>query len=545
MTDQLHVYKRRKARQDFTKFKTLIDTPADLTLGLQLPANCVLFASTSAVTAAPTALVDVNVPSQSAEPQLRFASVYNVAPSDNSTFTATRTHALFRMPFKIGSADMSDLVLSFINWRLGQNVNGIPNSYNIVECSLELDDPSAFVPVTFDGLRTAVVPAGATDFNSDPVPASAFELDSFEVGTTGWIRCHLTVNDGTTDVVPSKYYGGAISGSTRWKYDPSGFTVTNGVDGVGAMDGTGDELEGISIWSPWVLGHPVTGNCLSVLGIGDSIVEATGDTEAFGGFIGRALGAVSGVSPIAGISMGCSGSTTSIWFDFTPSGTEINPLYTAYFKYANVLIEAYGTNGLNEDQNLLIWAAARAAGISTIIRTSLWPRVDSSDEFLTLENQTINDNWGPDNFADLTEDWLKTKIGTPDGFDYYIEWGTPPRALADYWKWAVDGVTPYYMTDGLHPSAVGHQETAYGTASVTDTVGTTSSNLAALIRSVELSGLSSDHRELSVPASAANAIRRFDGIRGGRTVTKSSGAPGTVSVYVADGFGVPHLIAQG
>lgn len=52
-------------------------------------------------------------------------------------------------------------------------------------------------------------------------------------------------------------------------------------------------------------------------------------------------------------------------------------------------------------------------------------------------------------------------------------------------------------------------------------------------------------RTVSLPIGAANAVHKFGGVERGRRITKATGAPGTVSVYIADGFGKPILIAQG
>jgi len=54
-----------------------------------------------------------------------------------------------------------------------------------------------------------------------------------------------------------------------------------------------------------------------------------------------------------------------------------------------------------------------------------------------------------------------------------------------------------------------------------------------------------DHRELGVSAGAANKMHRIGVARKGRTVIKHSGAAGTVSLYIADGYGTPVKIAQG
>lgn len=57
---------REEARRDFHAFKTLIATPGNLVAGIKLPANCILYASTSAVVASPIALVTLNTRTLSA-----------------------------------------------------------------------------------------------------------------------------------------------------------------------------------------------------------------------------------------------------------------------------------------------------------------------------------------------------------------------------------------------------------------------------------------------------------------------------------------------
>lgn len=64
--------------------------------------------------------------------------------------------------------------------------------------------------------------------------------------------------------------------------------------------------------------------------------------------------------------------------------------------------------------------------------------------------------------------------------------------------------------------------------------------LGATTALIEISG-----RTLYAHAGAANHINAYDGVECGRTIIKAVGAPGTVSVYLADGFGTPVLFAQG
>lgn len=53
------LYKRRKAREDFTSFAGLIATPGNLATGVALPAGAALYASRSVATLATTKILDV------------------------------------------------------------------------------------------------------------------------------------------------------------------------------------------------------------------------------------------------------------------------------------------------------------------------------------------------------------------------------------------------------------------------------------------------------------------------------------------------------
>ena len=52
-------YRLRRARQDFDEFSALVVTPGNLVTGVKLPANAVLYVSTTGVLASATALVTV------------------------------------------------------------------------------------------------------------------------------------------------------------------------------------------------------------------------------------------------------------------------------------------------------------------------------------------------------------------------------------------------------------------------------------------------------------------------------------------------------
>ena len=69
------------------------------------------------------------------------------------------------------------------------------------------------------------------------------------------------------------------------------------------------------------------------------------------------------------------------------------------------------------------------------------------------------------------------------------------------------------------------------------------STTSALVANTKLVSIGA--RDLYVPPQAAGAYRSLGMFQASKTFTKAAGAPGTVSLYVRDGVGALHKIAQG
>jgi len=319
--------------------------------------------------------------------RLRFASASNkIAPGASfGSTTAAQTHILSRHPFVIGSTDWAELVLCIANWRLQANsafgVVTNPNPFNVVAISIEIG--STCRPVSFGGARATVVPAGAGDFLSDPVPAAAFGLSSFARGTTGFLRVWCSVDVGSTYGFPNIGVPGGTHTIKCRRFDPTK-TQVNNIDGTGELSYTMinggangvDAVDNQQAYCPMILGRPMAGDAVAVVFIGDSKTAGVGDVSTvlnLGG-LARALipasGAADPAGATAGCNMGCSGGIAADW------GIGSFWLLDGLLKYATHAIEAYGTNGLSSSASLAIHPRLRTAGIRKIIRYSLTPKVN-------------------------------------------------------------------------------------------------------------------------------------------------------------------------
>lgn len=398
--------------------------------------------------------------------QLWFASNTNYATTSFRTLNGTRLHHKSRQKITIGAGDRSDLVLSFYNWRL--DLTGVvanTNAYNIVECAVELDGAASSVPVTFGGLRTQTVAAGATDVQSDALDPADFGLTEFAVGQEFWVRAHISVTTSGHSFPEGPNYedarGGTFPDWLGWAYDPTSGT-TSAIDGVGPINFSGGG-DGRNVLSVVVLGRFAGAEANTWINVGDSIAAMSSDTLAgygFAGYFARALtNSTFNGSWGAGMSFGVSGSGPEMW----SVGTDME-LATAYWQYGKKAVDEYGTNPLffgaslatlqADDQAL--WAMLRAEGVDDVIHTYILPRTDSTDSWATQGNQTpVSADFQAGGDAELFNTWLSTQIG-PTGISSVVAMNSVCDP-GNRWKWITNG-TPFYMCDllGVHPTSVGH-----------------------------------------------------------------------------------------
>lgn len=413
---------------------------------------------------------------------LRFVSANGRGPTDVQSVavaSATTTRFLTRNYFIVGTGDVSQLILSFYAFYV-QKAVGVTalNGYTIESVAIEYNGTSA--PVTFSGGRSKVINAGDTDIQSDPLLPSAFGLSSFVRGSSGFVRLMLTFATPSTDQIANS--GITLIGDTQRKYDPSKVSVTNGVDGTGAINysminGGVNGTDAVAIGSymtPAVLGKYVAGDGAAWISIGDSKTYGTGDAATVQGVLGLSRAyfpdPTLAANAISNWNIGVNSGAAIEWAGGTPS------LLTTYLKYFKYAIEAYGTNAANAAASQAIHAQLRTAGVQKILRTSLTPRTTSTDNWVTEVNQTTVSGWSPGGTIDIFEQAMQALVAADLT---YID--TLAVRGSTHWLWIVTGAAFYSTADGLHQSSQGYELTVGGTSSIIAQSGTTSSTMRAVI----------------------------------------------------------------
>ena len=386
---------------------------------------------------------------------LRFASPYNyLMTSVGVQPTTTLINGRGRMPFYIGSGDMSQLVLSFIGWYMGGGGGGgaIPlnNAYNIVKIAVEKDGASGSVPVTFGGLRTKTINPLDNDVQSDPILPSSFSLPKFTRGDKYWIRFEYSVASNTQFMPtgPLNYVSVGFPAAVSVFIDPAANDMSP-VDSFGQMNFTTGWNNNYQVpMLPFVLGRAVSGDLRSILTVGTSIVAGFG-TGASQAYFNSDL--VS--NPLAGANFGLGGSSGTIWNLTNPA------ILAAWFKYAKYVMDEYGTNQfLNPPGSLTgaqtdsqyIWNTAKANGVSAILRPKLIPRTTAAPFDGTTP---LNSAWASGGNARLFNDWLDTQTANVTLMTRNSLRAGSTQSTDAFYQWT-GGVTN--TADGTHPNTAGY-----------------------------------------------------------------------------------------
>lgn len=384
---------------------------------------------------------------------LRFAIPNNYLPDINPALSsATETNVRCRMPFRIGSTNLSELVFSFNGWHSSGTVKNYANAYSIVKLAIEKSGQTASYPVTFSGGRTKTINPGDIDIQSDALLPSTFGLGSFTRGDLYYIRMEIGVASGGVDYLPTgplayTRYEGGFPSCVGLRINPATF-VGAAVDSYGTLTFTSGYSAFTGPYLPMILGRSAGGAFKSVMSIGDSIVggqpDATPTTGLMGGFA-RAMCDTDGVSnPVAGAIFGISGSNSNLWNGDTR--------LTSYLKYATHVIEEYGTNSFASAPGAdpaaalascqVIWTAAQAVG-AHVSRVKMIPR--------TTGNTTtpLNSAWASGGNARAFNALLDTagapviprnslRVGATEGTDAFYQWASGT-----------------YTADYIHPNTTG------------------------------------------------------------------------------------------
>lgn len=307
----------------------------------------------------------------------RVASHRNVLHNATLTVAGTQPYIAFRWPANIGSGDRTKLRVSASNWFLndasGDNNTG--NAYTIESVAIVRLATNEEVPIFWSGSRSVVVADGTVKLNSDDVLPSAFaslaaggvipDNDQFEI--RGKVKC------ATGAKFPVGRWG-IETGAQVWTYDASVITVS-AVDATGAFTATGGAAitptKGFSLIleGPFAAGDPIT-----VVGLGDSIVEGVGSALVTGGTWFQNAANALGMAYLQ-IALG---GQSQIMFWKSANASQ-------YYALANLLVD---NTGINTQGGILYYPLAyqkaRTAGVRYILRPSLNVTSNSTGSVSTL-----------------------------------------------------------------------------------------------------------------------------------------------------------------
>lgn len=377
---------------------------------------------------------------------LRFASVQNRSYQGTANSGVTDRY-YFRVKHVLG-ANMSTLSIGALNWTLGNNETNTGNGWTYQGISLELVKNSAVVPVTWSGVSTKALADGENNVLSDEIPASAFGT-TLDRNDEIWIKGIISMPAG--GLIP---YGLFLPdyANSQTGFFLNAVTTPSSINAAGIFTFTGVAPSGIfNIHSPILLGRPIVDG-LSYFGAGDSILYGLADDSSQGAY-GRGFFQRSMHTSFASPFPSCNFSTSGIG---VTSMTGSNTKWTAWAAYANRGVEEFLTNNAGDavatqKSNVqIVWSRMKAAGITKIIRTGLMARVNTTDSYATLANQTpISAEWDVGGNVAQMNAWFPTRVGTD--IEAFCNMQNVVTDNAEPQKWIVNGVANRMTSDGLHP----------------------------------------------------------------------------------------------
>lgn len=369
-----------------------------------------------------------------------------------------------RTPHKLGGP-VAEMQIGFMDWMYPYEAE-TPNATNAVTFShvwLERASTGQVVPITFSGSRTLVLPMNSTTpyWLCDPVPSSIWTGAAPARDEVFWLHVRGSIPNGgkVPTGTPATY-----SGSKFIAYPPANDPGTFDTAGpVPTISGSTSNIIGLPLV---FLGRYAGPGHRAVIGVGDSILDGTGDRA-------NPVPVISGFGFFNRAAVDANGANTIATFNLTRHGQSasnfVNPAKQTrqeqFLKFANILVEEYGTNdlgsgGTGDPTTILnrvdgIWDKARAAGVQKIVRTKLMPRTTSIDNWATLAGQTPRNGWGAGGNRDLLNAGFATALANGT-IDILVDTLATLADPADPNRWRTNGTPKYVNTDEAHVSPAGN-----------------------------------------------------------------------------------------
>lgn len=397
-----------------------------------------------------------NVKVAAAGALLRFSSPYHRLAARGVMATGEVLRCGGRYTRDNGSSDKKALYVQLSNFAMKSDgtVGGYGSTNKVIGCYIECNGVS--VQVTWNGDPQPVLGDGAYDIVSDRVPASAFGLPYIARNASVKIREEREAPiGGYICVNENSEYGGEA-----YTYYPSACTYNN-LSGVGPMSFTGTK-SGSYGTSVILLGESVSGDARVWIGAGDSIINNGVSSSYFMDALKSDASAL-----ISGCVVGRVGGHSPIQDNYPE-------ILGSYAKYANSLVEEYGTNTANGSNLVTMQTIALASWAFWRTRQLVHPQalpfvivrpyllVRTTGTFTTLAGQTVatSQGWDAGGTVENLHAWYETQVGLPNGISSTGDIMAGVRGSptgkgtlgSDYYKWDVSVVR---TTDGLHPASAG------------------------------------------------------------------------------------------
>lgn len=400
---------------------------------------------------------------------LRVATVQNRINNNTGTLSVSRDRWAVYISHIIGSYDRTDLKLVHNGWySTNSGETNVGNSYTIEEAAILAN--GTYAQVLWSGSGTKTIASADNDIVSDAVTAASVGLSTFAKGTTIWTKIIYSCTTGNKIPVTARDVR-TVAAAQSLQYQASATTMSTALaTGVFTYTGTAPATN-ILPPVPVIIGT-MASDAATYIGIGDSLMEGIGAASNSTSVGAAGHGWFQGVmhtavapddDAIASLNMARSGNDT-------PDYTGVNTKWAEYIKYAKYPVVALGASDIGSGctGNLSTMNSRESSMLSIIsgktsvkpIRYNLTPRVNSTDSWATLVNQTVlGACWDEGGTADQFNDAVNAAVGTT-----YLGSLIQSSILASPSSWFVNYLvanggtaTSAVMFDNTHYSTYGHE----------------------------------------------------------------------------------------
>ncbi len=371
-----------------------------------------------------------------------------------------------RVPFAFGG-DVTEFVLAFDNWMLGNGFVNNPGVDTIERAAIEVEGAAASIPVTFGGSRSVTLEPGAKMRRSDTLTAQSFGFtDAIPRGTRCWVRLRGSLAAGADLLLGA---AAKMTGGYSAYFDPASGQSSN-IDGTGALPfWSGQSILSLARAPTAVIGRFAAPGGESIVGVGDSILDGANDalssmTPAGFGYFQRAAVDGTGAVPLAMLNITRNGIATSHLLD-----AAAQPYWVPYLSFATTVVDELGTNNLGAGPGAgaaaaldaalrSLWALYRQNGLGRIVRTRLQPRCGAGSG-ISPAGQTVAPGWDVGGQRDLVNAALSRAL-TEGVIDALVDLNTVWEDASAPGRWVTNATSNYATADGTHPSAALHAAAA-------------------------------------------------------------------------------------